>query len=160
VPDDLLRYVFGPQPYSSWWLWWAVLAVVSVICWYTAIFVWTLPSHQLRRIPVARRLHARLIRHGFARRVRRIAEQHLDGRTSAPAAAAEISRTVRSFLHQATGARAQYLHVDALKGEGDGELAAATPLLTELGDAQFNSEASVDIPEVSGRAQELIRSWT
>jgi hypothetical protein len=159
VPDDLLRYVFGPQPYSSWWLWWAASAVLAVICWYAGIVVWTLPSHRLRRIPVVRRVHARLIRHRFARRVRSIADEHFAGGTSAPAACAAISRTVRSFLHQATGARAQYLHVDALKDEADGGLAAATPLLTQLGDAQFNAEASVDIAEASARAQELIRSW-
>jgi hypothetical protein len=160
VPDDLLRYVFGPQPYSSWWLWWTGLAVLSVISWYAGIFVWTLPSHRLRRIPIVRRVHARLIRSRFARRVRRIADEHFAGETSAPAACAAISRTLRSYLHQATGARAQYLHVDALKNEAYGRLAAATPLLTRLGDAQFNPQASVDIADVSARAQELIRSWT
>jgi hypothetical protein len=160
VPDDLLRYVFGPQPYSSWWLWWGAVAILVVTCWYAGIFLWTLPSHQLRRIPVARRIHARLIRSRFAHRVRRITDEHLAGGTSAPAASAAISRTLRSFLHQATGARAQYLHVDALNDEAGGRLAAATPLLTQLGDAQFNADASVDIAEVGARAQELIRSWT
>jgi hypothetical protein len=157
VPDDLLRHVFGPQPYSSWWLWWAVLMVLAVTGWYAGIFVWTLPSDRLRRIPVVRRVHARLIRNRFARCVQRIADEHLAGRMSAPAACAAISRTVRSFLHQATGGRAQYLHVDAI---ADGHLAAAAPLLTRLGDAQFNAEARVDVADVSGQAQELIRSWT
>jgi len=70
---------------------------------------------------------------------------------------AAISRTVRSFLHQSTGERAQYLHVEAM---ADAELAAAAPLLTRLGDAQFNAETDVDVSDVSARAQELIRSWT
>jgi aminoglycoside/choline kinase family phosphotransferase len=157
VPDDLLRYVFGPQPYSSWWLWWAVLLVLALIVWYTGVFVWTLPSHRLRRIPVVRRAHARLIRDRFARCVQRIADEHNAGRISAPAACAAISRTVRSFLHQATGARAQYLHVGAM---AEANLAAAAPLLSQLGDAQFNAEAQVDVADMSARAQELIRSWT
>jgi hypothetical protein len=160
VPDDLLRHVFGPQPYSSWWLWLSVLIVASVTGWYAGTFVWTLPSHLLRRIPVVRRVHARLIRNRFARCVQRIADEHRAGRMSAPAACAAISRTVRSFLHQATGGRAQYLHVDALKDEADGHLDAAAPLLTLLGDAQFNAETRVKVADVSPMAQELIRSWT
>jgi hypothetical protein len=64
---------------------------------------------------------------------------------------------VRSFLHQVTGARAQYLQVGAL---AEANLAAAAPLLTRLGEAQFNAEARVDVADMSARAQELIRSWT
>ncbi|MDT5218097.1 MAG: hypothetical protein QOF15_202 [Mycobacterium sp.] len=160
MPDDLLRHVIGPQAYSSWWLWLGLVLIVSVIGWYAGIFVWTQPSHRLRRIPVVRRLHGRLIRNRFARRVRSIADEHGAGRMSAPVACAAISRTVRSFLHQSTGARAQYLHVEAM---ADAELAAAAPLLTRLGDAQFNPAATVSeawVADVSARAQELIRSWT
>ncbi|MCV7380807.1 hypothetical protein A5672_10410 [Mycobacterium alsense] len=157
MPDDLLRHVFGPQPYSSWWLWWTVVLILAVVGWYAGVVVWTLPSHRLRRIPVVRRVHARLIRNRFARRVERIADRHDAGRAPAPAACAAISRTVRSFLHQATGARAQYLHVGAM---AERNLAAAAPLLTRLGDAQFNPESRVDVAAVSAEAQELIRSWT
>jgi hypothetical protein len=157
VPGDLLRHVFGPQPYSSWWLVWAALLVVSAIGWYAAVLVWTLPSDRLRRVPVVRRVHARLLRNRFARCVQRVADEHLAGRTSPQQACAAISRTVRSFLHQATGARAQYLHVDALS---DAQLAEAAPLLSRLSDAQFNAESRVEVADVSASAQELIRSWT
>jgi hypothetical protein len=131
--------------------------VLAVTGWHAGVFVWTLPSHRLRAIIVVRRVHARLIRERFARRVQRIAHEHNAGRLSAPVACAVISRTVRSFLHQATGARAHYLHLGALADE---HLAAAAPLLTQLGDAQFNAEARVDVADLSARAQELIRSWT
>ncbi|BBY37820.1 hypothetical protein MMAN_19540 [Mycobacterium mantenii] len=157
MPDDLLRYLFGPQPYSSWWLWLAVLLMLAVSGWYAAVFVWTLPSHQLRRIPAVRRVHAWLIRNRFARGVQGIADEHAAGRMSAPAACGAISRTVRSFLHQATGTRAQYLHVGAM---ADANLSAAEPLLTRLGNAQFNAEARVDVADVSAQVQELIRTWT
>lgn len=156
MPDDLLHHVFGPQPYSAWWLVWANLLVVAVLAWYAGIFVWTLPSRRLRRIPVARHVHARLIRNRFARSVQRIADEHTAGRTSATAACAAISRTVRSFLHQVTGEPAQYLHVGAM---AEGDLAAAAPLLTRLGDAQFNAETRVDVGDLSTSAQELILSW-
>jgi hypothetical protein len=157
VRDDLLRYVFGPQPYSVGWLWTAVLLICAVIAWYTTVFVWTLPSHQLRRIPVVRRMHGRVIRSRFARCVQRIADEHDAGRMSSPAACAAISRTLRSFLHQATGARAQYLQLSSI---AEGDLAAAAPLLARLGDAQFDADARVDVTDVSSRAQELIHSWT
>lgn len=157
MPGDLLRHLFGPQPYSPWWLWLAVLMLLAVIGWYAGVFVWTLPSQWLRRIPVVRRMHARLLRHRFARRVQGIADEHDAGRLLAPAACGAISRTVRSFLHQATGVRAQYLQVGAM---ADANLAGAAPLLTRLGDAQFNAESRVDVADVSARAQELIRSWT
>lgn len=157
MPDDLLHHVFGPQPYSSQWLVWAVLLTVAVIGWYAGVFVWTLPSHRVRRVPVVRRIHARVIRDRFARRVRHLADEHRAGRMSVPQASAAIARTVRSFLHQATGARAQYLHVGAL---ADGQLDAAAPLLTLLDDAQFNAETSADVGDASAMAQELIRSWT
>ncbi|MEC4763447.1 hypothetical protein VT930_10065 [Mycobacterium sherrisii] len=157
MPDDPLRHIFGPQPYSSWWLCWAVLLIVAVTCWYAIIFLWTLPSHQLRGIPGVRRVHAWLIRRRFARCVQGIADDHDAGRMSSAAPCAAISRTLRSFLHQATGERAQYLHVGAL---ADADLGAAAPLLTQLGDAQFNAQTTVDVADVSARAQELIRSWS
>jgi hypothetical protein len=160
VPDELLHHVFGPQPYSAWWLWWGLLLLLIVLFWYATVFVWTLPSHRLRRIPGARRVHGRLIRHRFARRVRDIAAEHHAGRTSAPAACAAISRTLRSFVHQVTGVPAQYLHVGEFRDTAQPGLAAAAPLLDQLGDAQFNAEARVDVGEIGNRAQELIRSWT
>jgi hypothetical protein len=157
VPDDLLRHVFGPQPYSSCWLWLAFLLILAVIGWYAGVFVWTLPSHRLRSIPIVRRTHARLIRNRFAHCVRRIAGEHDVGQVSAPAACTAISRTVRSFLHQATGERAQYLQIGAMAG---GDLAPAAPLLAQLADAQFNAESRIDVADMSAQAQELIRSWT
>ncbi|CAM3173677.1 hypothetical protein BST27_25030 [Mycobacterium intermedium] len=163
MPDELLRHVFGPQSYSWTWLWLAVLLISLVIGWYAGIFVWTQPSERLRRMPVVRRMHARLIRFRFARRVRGIADEHVAGRMSAAAASAAIARTIRSFLHQVTGERAQYLHIETLTVAAGGQLAPAVPLLTRLGDAQFNPEAGVNeawMADVSARAQELIRSWT
>lgn len=157
MPDDLLRHIFGPQPYSPWWLWLAVLLLLAVIGWYVTVFVGTLPSQRLRRIPLVRRMHARLTRRRFARRVQGIADEHDEGRISARVACAAISQTLRSFLHQATGVRAQYLQVGAM---ADANLAEAVPLLTRLGDAQFNAETQIDVVDVSARAQELIRSWT
>jgi len=84
-------------------------------------------------------------------------DNYRDGNLSAAEASTAISRTVRSFLHQATGLPAQYMHLGAI---GGGLLAAAAPLLSQLGEVQFNSEAQGDVIELAAQAQELIRSWS
>jgi hypothetical protein len=157
VPDDLLRFVSGPTPYSSWWLWIGLGLLAVVIAWCLVVFVWTLSSDQLRRIPVVRSLHARVLRRRFARAVHTIGEHYRAGELPAAQAGAQLSRTLRSFLHQATGTRAQYMHVDDIAA---GDLAKAAPLVSALNDAQFNTESTVDVSRVGVRAEELIRTWT
>jgi hypothetical protein len=156
VPDDLLRFVSGPTPYSAWWLWIALALLALVIAWHVGVFVWTLPSQRLRRLPLVRTLHARLLRRRFARTVRSIGAQYRAGDLTATEAGAQMSRTLRSFLHQATGTRAQYMHVDDI---GSSDLATAAPLFSALNDAQFNSASPVDVGEVGTAAEELILSW-
>ena len=157
MPDDLLRYVSGPMPYSPWWLWLGVVLLVGVIAWCAGIFVWTLPSHRLRRIPVVRSLHAALLRRRFTRTIRSVDKQYREGELSAAQACAQMSRTMRSFLHQATGTRAQYMHVDDITAS---PLATAAPLFSELNDAQFNTTSRVDVRKVGAAAEEMIRAWT
>ncbi|BBY44367.1 hypothetical protein [Mycolicibacterium celeriflavum] len=156
MPDDLLRFVGGPIPYSPAWLWLGVLLTAVVITWYVGVFVWTLPSRRLQRIPAVRSLHGKLLRRRFARAVQRIAARHRDGELTAAQAGAAMSRTLRSFLHQATGVRAQYMHLDDI---ASGELAPAAPMLTALDDAQFNAASPVRVDDVGGGVEELICSW-
>ncbi|KUH97298.1 hypothetical protein [Mycobacterium sp. IS-3022] len=156
MPDDLLRFVGGPIPYSPAWLWLGVLLTLLVIAWYVGVFVWTLPSRRLRRIPAVRSLHGKLLRRRFTRAVRRIAGRHRDGELTAAEAGAAMSRTLRSFLNQATGVRAQYMHLDDV---ASGELAPAAPMLTALDDAQFNAASPVRVGETGVAVEELIRSW-
>ncbi|MGV0713822.1 hypothetical protein ABQE93_00325 [Mycolicibacterium sp. XJ662] len=156
MPDDLLNYIIGPTPYSAWWLWLAVALTLIVIGWYTAVFVWTLPSHRLRRLPVVRSWHATLLRRRFARSIGAVTERHRRGELSAAQAAAGISRTLRSFLHQATGTPAQYMHVETIAAS---ELASAAPVFEALDDAQFNAASPVDIHQTGSAAQELVRTW-
>jgi hypothetical protein len=157
VPDDLLRYVGGPTPYSPWWLWLGLLLFVLVIVWCASVFVWTLPSHRLRRIPVIRSLHAGLLRRRFTRAIRSVDRQYRAGGLSAAEACAQMSRTLRSFLHQATGTRAQYMHVSEITAS---PLAKAAPLLSKLNDAQFNTTSHVNVSEVGSAAEEMIQTWT
>nr|WP_090276371.1 hypothetical protein [Mycolicibacterium komanii]CRL69727.1 hypothetical protein CPGR_01657 [Mycolicibacterium komanii] len=156
MPDDLLRFVGGPSPYSAGWLWLGLLLIVAVIAWYVGVFVWTLPSRQLRRLPVVRTLHARLLRRRFTRTVERVAARHRSGELTGAEAGAAMSRTLRSFLHQATGTRAQYMQLGDI---ASGELAPAAPTLAALDDAQFNAASPVRVDEVGAQAEELIRSW-
>ncbi len=156
MPDDLLRFVGGPSPYSAGWMWLGLLLVVAVIAWLVGVFVWTMPSQRLRRLPVVRAVHARLLRRRFARTVQRVVARHRGGELTDAEAGAAMSRALRSFLHQATGRRAQYMQLDDI---ASGELAPATPTLAALDDAQFNVASPVRVGEVGARAEELIRSW-
>jgi hypothetical protein len=144
------------MPYSTTWLWLGLLLIIVVICWYVGVFVWTMPSQRLRRLPAVRSLHGRLLRRRFARAVTRIGARHRDGELTAAEAGAAMSRTLRSFLNQATGTRAQYMHLDDI---ASGELAPAAPTLAALDDAQFNTASPVRVDEVGAATEELIRSW-
>ena len=156
MPDDLLRFVGGPSPYSAWWLWIALALLLVVIGWYAGVFVWTLPAERLRHIPVVRSAHAKLLRRRFARTIRSIDERYRAGDLTAGQAGAQMSRTLSSFLHQATGTRAQYMHVDDIRSS---EIAEAAPLISALNDAQFNTASPVEVSRVGATAEELIRSW-
>lgn len=156
MPDDLLRFVVGPSPYSAWWLWIALALLLAVIAWYAGVFVWTLPAERLRYLPVVRSAHAKLLRRRFARTIRSIDERYRAGDLPAAQASAQMSRTLRSFLHQATGTRAQYMHVDDIRSS---DLAKAAPLFSALNDAQFNTTSPVEVSRVGATAEELIRSW-
>ncbi len=156
MPDDLLRFVSGPTPYSAWWLWLAIAVMMLVTAWYIGVFVWTLPAERLRRLPFVGSWHATLLRRRFSRTIGAIGEQHRRGELSASQAAARMSRTLRSFLHQATGTPAQYMHVETIAA---GDLAAAAPVFEALNDARFNTASPVDVDETGSTAQELVRTW-
>jgi hypothetical protein len=156
VPDDVLQFVFGPSPYAAWWLWLGLGLLTLVSAWYIGVFVWTLPAHRLRSIPLVRTAHAKLLRRKFIRAIQSIDRRHRAGDLSATEAGHQMSRTLRSFLHQATGTPVQYMHVEAIRS---GELAEAAPLFAALNDAQFNTASPVNVGEVGSTAEELIRSW-
>ena len=157
MPDDLLRFVSGPTPYSPWWLWFGLALLLVVVAWYTAVFVWTLPSEQLRRIPAIRSIHRNVLRRRFIRSIKRIDARHRAGELSRAEASTQIGRTLRSFLHQTTGTRAQYMHLDAIAAS---DLAAAAPLFSALNDAQFNTGSPVNVADAGKSAEELIRTWS
>lgn len=156
MPDDLLRFVGGPPGYSLWWLWLGVALILAVSAWFTVIVVSTLPSRRLRTMPVVRDAHARLLRQRFAGRVRTILRQHRAGELTDVAASAALSRTLRSFLHQATGRRVQYMQ---LKDIAASDLAVAAPVLEALGDAQFSAAPTADIDTLGADTEGVIRSW-
>ncbi|CAA0110269.1 Uncharacterised protein [Mycolicibacterium vanbaalenii] len=157
MPDDLLEFVSGPRGYATGWLWLGLALLIVVIAWYTSVFIATMPAERLRRIPVVRVAHARVLRYRFARTVQSITRRHRAGELSGVQAGAELSRTLRSFLHQATGLRAQYMQLRAVAA---GDLAPAAPVLSALGDAQFDSSATVDVARLGEQTEELIRSWS
>ena len=74
-----------------------------------------------------------------------------------PQTGAALSRTLRSFLHQATGRRAQYMQLKAIRA---GDLAPAAPVLAALGDVQFDAASTADVERLAADTEDVIRSWT
>ena len=157
MSDELIRFVSGPTPYSSWWIWLAVSLSILLIGWYAAVFVFTMPGRRIRGLPVIGAARSELARRRSIRTVRAIAARYRAGELAAEPAAAAVSAELRAFLHAATGARAEYMQVDAIAA---GELASAAPVLTELIDAQFNADSTVDVGVVADSAEELIHTWS
>lgn len=157
MQDDLLEFVSGPPGYSLAWLWLGLALFVVVIGWYVMVLVMTMPSDRLRRIPGVDDMHGRLLRHRFAKTVKSITERHRTGELSAERASAELSCTLRSFLHQATGARAQYMQLRAIAAS---DLAPAAPILEALGSAQFDRGSTSDVGRLGDETEALIRSWS
>jgi hypothetical protein len=156
VPDDLLRFVIGPTPYSSWWTWLAVALSVLLVAWYAGVFLLTRPGRRLRDVPLIGAARDKLARRRLARAVHAIGVRYRAGDLSGAAAGAAASRVVRRFLQEVTGVRAEYMQLEEI---ADGELATAAPLLAQLNDAQFNPDSRVEMDRAIGSAEELIRAW-
>lgn len=156
VPDNLLSHLIGPTPYSSAWVWTAVVLVLGLLAWYTAVFALT-SRRPLRDLPVLGAARSELIRRRAVRAVHAIGNRYRAGELEATAAGAAVSSELRSFLHAATGMNAEYLQVEAMTV---GRLAPAAPILFKLNDVQFNHRSVVDVYAVSEETEELIREWT
>jgi hypothetical protein len=157
VPDDLLRHVIGPTPYSPIWLWIAIGLIVLVCAWYAGVFLLTSRRRPVRELPVLGAARAELLRRRSARAVRAIGNRYRAGDLTAAGAGAALSAELRGFLHSATGVQAQYMQVDAI---GDSAAAPAAPILAELTDIQFNHRSTLDAGTASATTEELIRGWT
>lgn len=154
--DDLLRFIGEPPEVSRWWLALGVLGIVAVIGWCAGVFVWTMPSAPLQKLPGLGQLHAELTRRRFARSIRQIGDRFRSGALTPAQACGELSGVVRSFLSVTTGTPAEYMHVSEL---ADSPVAQASPLLAELTAAQFDHTASPDVATLERAAEELITTW-
>lgn len=157
VPDDLLRYVTGPQPYAQAWLWGAVLCLAVLIFWYTAVFMLTTPGRRLPQVPVLSGVRDQMIKRRAVRAIHTIALRHRRGELAPAPAGEALSGELRRFLRRITGLRAEYMQLGAIASS---ELAPAAAVLADLVDVQFNAHSTVDVGAVSDRAEELVRAWT
>ncbi|GAB5005848.1 hypothetical protein MAHJHV63_53310 [Mycobacterium avium subsp. hominissuis] len=157
MPTDLLRYISGPTPYPMLWALIAAALITALIGWYAGVYVWTLSPTTLRKIRGLSILHRRLLARRFARSVTATTSRYRAGSITPAQACTAYSRTLRSFLHVATGQRAQYMHTEDLAG---GALAPAAPLIAALNDARFTPTAHVDVERFDLAVKEMIRSWT
>jgi hypothetical protein len=156
VPDDLLSHLIGPTPYSSAWLWTAVILMLGLLAWYTAVFALN-SRRRLRDLPVLAAARDELIRRRAVRAVRAIGNRYRAGELEPASAGAAVSGELRSFLRDATGMNAEYMQVEAMTV---GRLAPAALILLGLNDVQFNHRSQIDVGALSEAAEELIREWT
>ncbi|BBZ31594.1 hypothetical protein [Mycolicibacterium confluentis] len=156
MPDDLLRYVSGPAPFSWWWLVVAALLIAVVIGWYSAVFALTAPDRRVRDLPVVGSAKIALAKRRYVRAVKAIRARHRSGDLAGASASAAISTQLRAFLTDATGVRAQYMQVADIAAS---DLRSAAPLLADLNDAQFNAASTVDVNATADAVEELIRAW-
>lgn len=155
--DDLLRFIGGPLPPSWGWLVVAGLIVAALIAWCAGVFIWTLPPHRLRRIPVIKDVHANLTRRRFGRAIEAITARYRGGELSRQDAATAYNKTLRSFLSVRTGLAVPYLHTADFSAF---QLDNVTPIFVKLHDAQFNPESRADVATLAHSAEELISAWT
>jgi hypothetical protein len=157
VPDDLLRYVTGPTPYSPWWWWLAVALSMALVLWYAGVFLVTMPRRRLRDVPLVGAVRDRALRSRSARAVRGIGNRYRVGEIDAAQAGAAINGEVRRFLHAISGVPAEYMQLADVRRSA---IAPATTLFEELVDVRFNAESELDVGRITVAAEELIRSWT
>ncbi len=157
VPDDLLRYVTGPTPYSPWWWWLAVALSIAVVLWYAGVFLVTMPRRGLRDVPLVGAALNRALGSRSARAVRRIGDRYRSGDIDAAQAGAAINGELRRFLQVRSGVPAEYMQLADVRRS---VIAPAAPLFEELVDVRFNAESEVDVGRITVAAEELIRSWT
>lgn len=154
MPDDLLRLLVGPEPAPWWWAWTAGLLVAVLVAWYAGVLWFTRPdAHQPKLVG---QLRDAWLRRRFAGAVRRIAQRHAAGESTDAQTGAELSRTLRDFLHAATGVRAQYLQV----GEFGAEFGSAAALLARINDVRFNERPTEPVTDLTGATEELILTWS
>lgn len=156
MPDDLIRHVIGPTPYSSWWLWLAIVLSVLLVAWYAGVFLLTTPRRRVRTVPLVGVARDRILRYRSSRAVRAIGDRYRAGELAAAPAGEAVSHELRRFLHQVTGVRAEYMQLSQIENS---EIAPAAPLFANLIDVRFNAASELDVGQVSRDAEELIRSW-
>jgi hypothetical protein len=157
VPDDLLRFVSGPTPYSGWWLIAAVVLALLVVGWYAVVIAFTRPGRRVGDIPLIAATRHELLRRRYIRAVRAVEARYRAHELAAAPAATAISRELRTYLNRVSGVPAEYMQIDAIAA---GPLAPAAPILTELADAQFNADSTRDVGDLTDTVVELIRSWS
>jgi apolipoprotein N-acyltransferase len=154
--DELLRYIVAPLSYSTWWMTAALLIGVAVMLWWIGVFVWTLPAASLRRIPVLRDIHRRVLRRKFVSAIRDVRTAYRGGGMSQSQACTAIARTLRSFFSVYTGVPVQYMSVGEI---GDGPLAPAGSVLKALSYGQFDKSTEVDVDTVGQSAERVVATW-
>lgn len=156
-PADLADVLFGPMPYSVWWVIGAVLVVLLAAAWVVGIFVWTLPIEVLRGIPVVRSVAYRVLRFKFSRALSSVDARHRAGQLDTREAFHEVSRLFRSFLALRTGFAAR--EMTASDFSATPLESAAWPVLRLTYEGQFSTADPRGVDAAVAAARQVVETW-
>jgi len=156
VPNDYLKWIVAPLPYSVMWLVVGIVLVLLVIGWCIGIFVWTLPVEKLRTIPVIRHITARLLRYKFSAAIDTVRTNHNAGKLNSRQAHGAMSRILRTFIYLRTGVRAPYMSLAEVAHSGAAE---AAPVVAQLYSGQFEVGEDANVTATAAAVRSVIQSW-
>lgn len=157
MPNDYLRWIVAPLPYSVLWLVLGVILVLLVIGWCTGIFVWTLPVEKLRTIPAIRDISAWVLRRKFSAAIDKVRADHDAGKLDSRQAHGAMSRVLRTFIYLRTGVRAPYMSLGEVADSG---AAGAAPVVAQLYSGQFETADDVNVAATAAAVRGVIQSWS
>lgn len=156
MPNDYLRWIVAPLPYSVLWLVFGIILVMLVIGWCVGVFVWTLPVEKLRTIPVIRDITARVLRRKFSAAIDDVRKEHDAGALNSRQAHGAMSRVLRTFIYMRTGVRAPYMSLGEVAHSG---AAGAAPVVAQLYSGQFEIGDDTNVAATAAAVRGVIQSW-
>ncbi|WP_078281955.1 hypothetical protein [Mycobacteroides franklinii] len=156
MPNDYLRWIVAPLPYSVLWLVFGIILVLLVIGWCVGVFVWTLPVEKLRTIPVIRDITARVLRRKFSAAIDDVRREHDAGVLNSRQAHGAMSRVLRTFIYMRTGVRAPYMSLGEVAHSG---AAGAAPVVAQLYSGQFEIGDDTNVAATAAAVRGVIQSW-
>ncbi len=140
---------YAPVGYSLWWPVLGLALILLIAGWYVYVF------RSTRKRPAAQRLNATVAERYLAR-IQDTADAHAAGRMGSRAAHQELSLTVRDFVHEVTGVRAQRMTLAELR---ESQLPMVGETIAHFYPGEFAPPESSDVHSAVEAARYVVTSW-